>query len=109
MTFGAAISQHPLTTQATGEVVGQVLEDVGVGPDLAVLFVTGPHLGLMAEIAETVRTVLRPGHLLGVSASSVIGGSTEVEEGRPSACGPGTPARSSRSGCRPSASTAAGR
>ena len=81
MTFGAAISQHPLTTQATGEVVGQVLEDVGVGPDLAVLFVTGPHLGLMSEIAETVRTVLQPGHLLGVTASSVIGGASEVEEG----------------------------
>jgi small ligand-binding sensory domain FIST len=81
MTYGAAISQHPLTTQATGEVVGQVLEQVGVGADLAVVFVTGPHLGLMAEIAETIRTVLQPGHLLGVTASSVIGGPTEVEDG----------------------------
>ena len=40
MTFGAAISEHPLATQATGEVVGQVLEQVGEAPDLAVLFVT---------------------------------------------------------------------
>ena len=52
MTFGAAISEHPLATQATGEVVGEVLERVGETPDLAVLFVTPPHLGLMAEIAE---------------------------------------------------------
>lgn len=81
MTFGAAISEHPLATQATGEVVGQVLERVGEAPDLAVLFVTPPHLGLMAEIAETVRRVLRPGTLVGAAASSVLGGPREVEEG----------------------------
>ena len=81
MIFGAAISEHPLATQATGEVVGEVLEQVGEKPDLAVLFVTPPHLGLMAEIADTVRTVLRPGTLIGAVASSVVGGSREVEEG----------------------------
>ena len=81
MTFGAAISEHPLATQATGEVVGQVLEQVGEKPDLAVLFVTPPHLGLMAEIADTVRTVLRPGTIIGAAASSVVGGSREVEDG----------------------------
>lgn len=81
MTFGAAISEHPLATQATGEVVGEVLEQVGEAPDLAVLFVTAPHLGLVGEIAETVRTALRPGTLLGVTASSVLGGPREVEDG----------------------------
>jgi small ligand-binding sensory domain FIST len=81
MTFGAAISEHPLTTQATGEVVGQVLEQVGRGPDLAVLFVATPHLGLMAEIVETVRTVLEPGTLVGATAGSVVGGAREVEGG----------------------------
>lgn len=81
MTFAAALSQHPLATQATGEVVGEVLEQVGEAPDLAVLFVTAPHLGLMAEIAETVRTALRPGTLLGAAASSVLGGDREIEEG----------------------------
>jgi small ligand-binding sensory domain FIST len=81
MTFGAAISEHPVTAQATGEVVGQVLEQVGEGPDLAVLFVTDPHLGLMSEIAETVRTVLRPGTLIGTTASSIVGGPREVEDG----------------------------
>jgi small ligand-binding sensory domain FIST len=81
MTYGAAISEHPLTTQATGEVVGEVLEQVGEAPDLAVLFVTNPHLGLLPEIVETVRTVLRPGTLIGASAGSIIGGATEVEDG----------------------------
>ena len=81
MTFGAAISEHPLATQATGEVVGEVLEQVGETPDLAVLFVTQSHLGLMAEIAETVRTVLRPGTLIGATAASIVGGPREVEAG----------------------------
>lgn len=81
MTFGAAISEHPLATQATGEVVGEVLEQVGEEPDLAVLFVTPPHVGLLAEIAETVRTVLAPGTLIGAAASSVVGGPREVEAG----------------------------
>jgi small ligand-binding sensory domain FIST len=80
MNFGAAISEHPLTTQAAGEVVGEVLEQVGEGPDLAVLFVSAAHLGLMAEIAETVRTALRPRALIGVTASSIVGGGREVED-----------------------------
>jgi small ligand-binding sensory domain FIST len=81
MTFGAAISEHPLATQATGEVVGQVLEQVGEAPDLAVLFVAEPHLGLVEEIAGTIRATLRPTTLIGSSAGTVVGGSREVEEG----------------------------
>jgi small ligand-binding sensory domain FIST len=80
MTFGAAISEHPRATQATGEVVGEVLEKVGEAPELAVLFVTPPHLGLVAEIAATVRTVLGPDTLIGATASAVLGGPREVEE-----------------------------
>ncbi len=78
--FGAAISEHPLATHATGEVVGEVLEAVGTEPDLAVLFVTAPHVEVMAEIAETVRTALEPGALIGTTASSVVGGAREVED-----------------------------
>src|SRR5262245_42293079 len=80
MRFGAAISEHPLATHATGEVVGEVLEAVGEAPYLAVLFFTTPHAGLIEEIAETVRTALRPGTLLGCTAVSVVGGPREVEE-----------------------------
>jgi small ligand-binding sensory domain FIST len=81
MTYGAGLSEHPVATQATGEVVGEVLEQVGEAPDLAVLFVTAPHLGLIEEITGTVRTVLRPGALIGAGASSVVGGPREVEDG----------------------------
>jgi hypothetical protein len=56
MNFGAAISKP--ADRRRGEVVGEVLT-VG-GPDLAVLFVSAAHLGLIAEIAETVRTALCP-------------------------------------------------
>ena len=46
-TFAAALSEHPLATQAVGEVVGQVLESLGTPPDVAMLFVTGPHAGAL--------------------------------------------------------------
>ena len=40
MPFASAISEHPLATHATGEVVGRALELVGPQPDIACLFVT---------------------------------------------------------------------
>ena len=81
MPFAAALSEHPLPTHATGEVVGQVLERLGEGaPDLAILFVTGAHGGALEDIGATVRAALDPGTLLGVTAVSVAGGDREVEE-----------------------------
>jgi small ligand-binding sensory domain FIST len=74
------MSEHPIATHATGEVVGQVLETIGSAPDLAVLFVTAPHAGALEDIAATVRQVLEPGTLLGATAVSVLGGDHEVEE-----------------------------
>jgi len=67
--------------------------------DLAVLFVTPPHVGSMAEIQATVVELLAPGHLIGATAVAVLGGAREVEE-RPavslwaaSGLGPVTPVR----------------
>jgi small ligand-binding sensory domain FIST len=80
MTYAAAMSEHPIATHATGEVVGSVLEHVGIGPDLAVLFVTAPHAGALEDIARTVREVLQPGTLVGATAVSVLTGDREVEE-----------------------------
>ena len=74
------MSEHPIATHATGEVVGHVLEALGSGPDLAVLFVTAPHVGVLEDIGRTVREVLHPGTLLGATAVSVLGGDHEVEE-----------------------------
>ena len=81
--FAAALSQHPDAAAAVGEVVGQVIERLpGAAdqpPDLALLFVTPPHLDALADMARTVRETLRPGTLLGCAAVSVIGGGKEVE------------------------------
>ena len=79
MPFAAAVSEHPLPTHATGEVVGEVLERLSDPPDLALLFVTAPHLGVLEDVARTVRELLRPDTLVGATAVSVVGGASEVE------------------------------
>lgn len=97
-TYGQALSEHPLASHATGEVVGAVLEAVGEAPDLAVVFATAAHAGEFADIAFTVRELLRPKVLLGCTAESVVGGPREVE-GQPAVslwagnCGDVTPVR----------------
>src|SRR5437667_10440814 len=80
--FAFGLSEHPLPTQAVGEVVGQVLEALGPDappPDLALLFLTAPHAGAMEDVAAAVRATLRPAPLLGCTAESVVGGAREVE------------------------------
>jgi small ligand-binding sensory domain FIST len=80
MPFAAAMSEHPIATHATGEVIGQVLESLGEEPDLAMVFVTAAHGGALEDIAGTVREILRPSALVGATAVSVLGGEREVEE-----------------------------
>jgi small ligand-binding sensory domain FIST len=77
--FAAAMSEHPVTAHAVGEVAGQVLERLGERPDLALLFVTPPHAGALEEAAGTVEAVLHPLVLLGCAAESVAGPHREVE------------------------------
>jgi small ligand-binding sensory domain FIST len=78
--YAAALSEHPLTASAVGEVVGSVLEALGGDrPDLALLFCTPPHAGALEDAATVVRRVLQPGTLLGCAAESVVGGAREVE------------------------------
>jgi len=77
--FAAALSEHPLATQATGEVLGQILEAIGEEPDLVVLFVTGAHTGAVEDIAAAIQTVLRPGAFIGATAVGIAGGDREIE------------------------------
>jgi small ligand-binding sensory domain FIST len=82
--FAAAMSQHPDAATATGEVIGQVMEALaptGRPPELALLFVTPPHVEALADAAAAVTAALAPGTLLGVTAVSVVGGPHEVERG----------------------------
>jgi small ligand-binding sensory domain FIST len=85
--FAAALSEHPITATAVGEVAGQVLEQLSAacppdrGPDLALLFVTPHHGGALEDAAAAVRSTLRPGTLLGSAAVAVAGNGREVEDG----------------------------
>jgi small ligand-binding sensory domain FIST len=79
MPFASAISEHPLTAQAVGEVAGQVLEQIGPNPDLAVIFLTPPHGGALEDAAAAVRTILEPRILLGCAAVAIAGNAREVE------------------------------
>ena len=75
------MSMHPHTPTATGEAIGQVLEAIGDGPDLAVVFFTRDHAEAAARIARAIRATLRPSVLLGCAAESVAANGTEVEAG----------------------------
>lgn len=80
MAFASALSQHPVSADATGEVCGAVLEAVGERPDLVVVTATPPHAGALEDIATTVSAVLHPLALVGCAAESVIGTGHEIEE-----------------------------
>jgi small ligand-binding sensory domain FIST len=80
--FAAAVSEHPVTANAVGEVAGEVLERLGEGPppDLALLFVTEAHAGALEDAAGAVQAVLSPALLLGCAAVAVAGPGVEIEE-----------------------------
>jgi small ligand-binding sensory domain FIST len=87
--FAAALSEHPVTADAVGEVVGEVLERLNPAasgtpsrpPDLALLFVTPAHLADIGQAAAAVQATLAPRTLLGCAAVSIVGGGREVERG----------------------------
>jgi len=81
MPFAAALSEHPVTAFATGEVCGQVLERLGTHPDLAVVFVTLAHAGALEDVAAAVAEVLHPSVVLGAASDSIVGTGREVEGG----------------------------
>jgi small ligand-binding sensory domain FIST len=80
MPFASALSEHPIATQATGEVTGAVLEAIGERPDLVVLCVTPAHAGALDDIVSAIDAVLHPLAMIGCAAESVLGTGREVEE-----------------------------
>jgi len=79
--FGAAISEHPDAAAAVGEVVGAVVERVGLAPDMAVLFVSGHPVGGFDDIASAVHELLSPHTMIAATTGAAIGGDLEAEEG----------------------------
>jgi small ligand-binding sensory domain FIST len=80
MRCAAALSEHPLATQAVGETVGQILEQLDGPPDVLCVFVTPPHVGVYEDITRTARRLINPRVMVGTTAVSVLGGAQEVEE-----------------------------
>ena len=80
MPFAAALSEHPVAASAVGEVVGEIGERLGARPDLAVLFVTGDHLGALDDMAAALQTLLDPVAFIGATAGAVLAGDRGVEE-----------------------------
>jgi small ligand-binding sensory domain FIST len=89
--FAAALSEHPVTVEATAEVVGDVLDRVGDRPDIVAVFVTAAHVPHLADIIGTVQAALDPGVVVGTTASSVLGRDREVEDEPGIALWAGTP------------------
>lgn len=94
--FAHAGSEHPLATQATGEVAGQLLEAIGPSPDLLVVFVSPHHVGAFEDIVASLRTLLTPGTTVAATAVSVVAGGREIEDTAAisafaARCGPVTP------------------
>ncbi len=81
MRFGSAISEHPVTAIATGEVAGAVFDAVGESPSLCVGFVTPAHAGALEDVMRTVEAVLRPSVAIAAVAESIVGPAREVEKG----------------------------
>lgn len=80
MPFAAALSEHPDSIHAIGEVLGDVLERLGPEPDLVVLFATVAHAGSFEQMVATAARLLRPHCLIGAVAVAVLGLGREVEE-----------------------------
>jgi small ligand-binding sensory domain FIST len=77
--LAAAVSAHPVSARATGEVVGEMLERVGPGPDLLVVAVSTGHAGALEDITVVIRELLRPGVLIGAVVDAVgVGGADAV-------------------------------
>jgi len=79
--YAAALSEHRVPAAAIGDVVGAVGEMLGGDqPDVAVLFVTGDHVGALEDMAATVQTLLDPEAFIGATACGVLAGGHGVEE-----------------------------
>jgi small ligand-binding sensory domain FIST len=79
--FASAVSLHPVTAHATGEVIGQVAERLGKRPDLAVLVTSPGHAGALEDAARTVRRLIDPSVLIGCASTCVVSDDSVVPVG----------------------------
>lgn len=80
MPFASALSRHPDTAVAVGEAVGTILEAIGTGPDLVVVFLTAEHVPNAEAAAAAIQTLLDPAAFIGATAIAVLAAAEGVED-----------------------------
>lgn len=78
---GAALSRHPITATATGEVAGALLEAVGTGAAQVLVFATPHHGGALEDVVTALRSILAPGAVATSTSPVVIGAGEAVDDG----------------------------
>lgn len=79
--FASSMSEHPDSSVAIGEVIGELLETLPSSPDLCVLFSSVHHRSQLEAITATIIELLGPRVVVGTTGAAVLGGSREVETG----------------------------
>lgn len=77
--YAAAVSEHPDSAVAVGEVTGQLLDRLGPAPDLVVVFLSPHHTAATDDIAGAIQEILAPQATIGATAGSVVAGARELE------------------------------
>jgi small ligand-binding sensory domain FIST len=79
--YAAAISMHPVPAYATGEVIGQLVEELGLRPDLLVVAARPGLAGALEDISATIRRLLDPTVLIGGIAEGVGSATSYADSG----------------------------
>ncbi len=75
-----ALSTRQDPIDAALQVADRIKSQLGLAPDLLMVFATIHHARRMGMIADTLRDRLNSSHMLGITASGVMSGPTEVEQ-----------------------------
>ena len=73
-----ALSEHPAASEAVGEVISQISEQLAQQPTLVVAFASLSHHEHMPEVMAAIRNFLEPDCLLGALCDTVIAGNREI-------------------------------
>lgn len=76
-----ALSTHDDPIEAAAHAASRVHAQLDGPPDLLMAFVTPHHAQRMGMIADTLRDALGSSHMLGVSASAIMSGDSEINQG----------------------------
>ena len=81
MRCAAALSTHPVPSQATGDVIADLLEYGSAPPDLLLVVATPEFSGAADDIILTMTSLLQPGNLLFVVSAGILAAGSEVTAG----------------------------